>query len=159
MTLNNYGRIRIEPLTGYIVSVSGEMYNDEGRLRKQYTILGGSPNDDGTIGDENTNYTYWFATLPVFEDANPPFIPTNQIILAPGESKKICLSDLVVDHDNFSKSILKEVEFEPNQLVESSVEQDTLYLKASTRTGQTNFTLKVNSNGLSAKKNIRLDVR
>lgn len=159
MKLNNYGRIRIEPLTGYIVSVSGAMYNDEGRIRKQYTILGGSPNDDGTIGDENTNYTYWFPTLPVFEDANPPAIPTNQIILAPGQKKKICLSDMVIDHDNLSKSILKEVQFEPSSLVDFRVEQDTLYLEASSATGRTNFTFKVNSNGLSAQKNIRVDVR
>lgn len=84
----------------------------------------------------------------------------NQIILKPGEEKKICLSDQVYDADNTSVSILKDLIFnEKQKLVTYRVERDTLYLKAGSVPGSTKFIFNVCSNGRENEKSVRVDVR
>ena len=100
------------------------------------------------------NVSYLFQSHPLFEDANKPVILTNQILLRPGESRKICLSDMAYDADDASKLMLKTLDFtETNaDLAAYEVKNDTLYLKAGDKEGYTIFGMKVCSRGVEAEK-------
>lgn len=154
---------QIETLTDRLLSLnySGQtiarVYNPEnGVLEHSYELFGGLPK--GEI-DESEIHLYWFPSMCLSEDRNAPHILPNQIILKPGESKKICLSDMVYDADNASKTITKTLDLPAsNDVLRSRAANDTLYLEAG-KTGYVTFDFYACSNGVEAEKRIRVDVR
>ena len=138
MSGSSYGTGRIEPVHDYFVTASGNIYTLQGSPVQSYTL----------------NVSYLFQSHPLFEDANKPVILTNQILLRPGESRKICLSDMAYDADDASKLMLKTLDFtETNaDLAAYEVKNYTLYLKAGDKEGYTIFGMKVCSRGVEAEK-------
>lgn len=137
---SSYGVPRVDPVNDYIAYPEAKVYTAEGRIKKKFNVM---------------TY-YWFPSHPFFEDVNKPVIPVNQIVLKPGEEKKICLSDMVYDADNISKGILKTLDFTGNTLVEQEAARDTLYLKAGSAEGKSSFRFSACSNGIGVEKSVEI---
>lgn len=93
------------------------------------------------------NRYYWFPSIPFFEDANKPEILTNQILLSPGETKTIDLTEKIIDADNISVSVIRKVEFVENDLVTYSLKDNVLTVTAKKRIGSTECKMIAISNG------------
>jgi uncharacterized protein YcfL len=159
--------LRVDPLSDKLVLTiyrsgwgSSYSYNwvqivdKTGNLEKEIVVKGGT----GAEGTEEDNY-YWFPAMPVFEDVNSPEILLNQVIVRSGETKIISLNEKIVDADNISAAIQKNIlnDFD-SSLVDCSLKYDRLIVKASNKTGNTKLTLNANSNGKTVSKEIRIDV-
>ena len=160
--------MRVNPLTDELVLTSkhtgwGDAYAynwvhvlDNNGNEKVKLELGG---DNGTNGNESLgDKYYWFPAVPFFEDANKPQILINQIIVNAGQEKVIDLSEVVVDHDNSSASIIKSVSFADSQLATVTIDGDELTVKAGETAGKTVCTLSVVSNGVRVEKEVRIDI-
>lgn len=159
--------LRVDPLTDKLVltiyrSGWGSSYsynwvqivNNNGTLEKEIVLKGGT----GAEGTEEDNY-YWFPAMPVFEDANAPEILINQVLLKVNETKVISLSEKVIDADNMSTAIVKGIDFDASDtLATYELRNDSLFVKATGRIGNTTFTLNVNSNGKTTGKQVRVDI-
>ena len=129
----------------------------DGSIEKKIVLKGDNGTADGFAGAGDGNY-YWFPAMPFFEDANKPQILTNQILVAPGESKTIDLNEKIVDADNTSASIIRTVEFAENDLVTYTLKDNILTVTAKEKTGNTECTVIAISNGVRVEKKVRVDV-
>lgn len=158
--LTFYGAgIRVDPITDRVVATVARGYesynwvyiiNPNGTLEKEIEVLGG--------GETGESGYYWYPAVPFFEDANKPEILTNQILLSPGETKSIDLNEKIVDADNTSASIIRQVEFADNNLVNYSLKDGILTVTAKEETGNTICKMIAISNGKRVEKNVRVDV-
>lgn len=158
--LTFYGAgIRVDPITNRVIATVARGYesynwvyiiNPNGTLEKEIEVLGG--------GETGESGYYWFPAVPFFEDANKPEILTNQILLSPGETKSIDLNEKIVDADNTSASIIRQVEFADNNLVNYSLKDGILTVTAKEETGNTICKMIAISNGKRVEKNVRVDV-
>ncbi len=153
------GRFGIDPLTDdFVVTSSNDVivYDSNKTLIKDYDVKGGY----GPVDEEDQVYPFWFQAMPFFEDNNSPFITVNRFVLAPNERKEICLSDIVVDADNMSKSIIKDISYDnKDNLVSYELKNDSLIITATSKVGNTNFYLYAQSNGKGTKKKISVIVK
>lgn len=169
--LSFYGAaLRVDPLTNKLMLIvkrrgwgdNGSynwihVVNSNGVLEKSITV-----NGDNGLGSEwgtGDGRYFWFPAMPFYEDVNKPEILVNQIILKQNERKAICLSDKIVDADNMATSIIKNIVYDGSDLAEIQLKQDSLIITSSSKTGKTEFTLKVNSNGKLQQKQVRIDIR
>lgn len=129
----------------------------DGNVDKIIVVKGDNGSADGFAGAGEGNY-YWFPAVPFFEDANKPEILTNQILLSPGETKTINLNEKIVDADNTSASIIRQVEFADNNLVDYSFKDGILTVTAKEEIGNTTCKMIAISNGKRVEKNVRVDV-
>lgn len=112
----------------------------------------------GNAEDWNGKY-FWFPAMPFFEDANKPQILLNQIMLTPGETKKIDLSEKIVDYDNTYASMRVEATFADNGLLrEAAVADGVLTVTAGSVAGNETCTVSVVSNGVRVEKEIAVNV-
>lgn len=167
--------IRINPLTDEIIVTSrrtgyGDSYSynwvykltADGQELSKVFLLG--DNGLGTEwGEANgqpdwDNRYYWFPSIPFFEDANKPEILTNQILLSPGETKTIDLTEKIIDADNISVSVIRKVEFVENDLVTYSLKDNVLTVTAKEKVGSTECKMIAISNGKKIEKKVRVDV-
>lgn len=158
--LTFYGAgIRVDPITGRVIATVARGYenynwvyiiNPNGTLEKEIEVLGG--------GETGESGYYWFPAVPFFEDANEPEILTNQILLSPKETKTIDLNEKIVDADNTSASIIRQVEFADNNLVDYSLKDGILTVTAKEEMGNTSCKMIAISNGKRVEKNVRVDV-
>lgn len=158
--LTFYGSgIRVDPITDRVVATVARGYenynwvyiiNPNGTLEKEIEVLGG--------GEAGESGYYWFPAVPFFEDTNKPEILTNQILLSPGETKTINLNEKIVDADNTSASIIRQVEFADNNLVDYSFKNGILTVTAKEEMGNTSCKMIAISNGKRVEKNVRVDV-
>lgn len=159
--LTFYGAgVRVDPLTDRIVAtvIRGYDYNynwvqiinPDGTLEKEIEVKGG--------GETGESEYYWFPAVPFFEDANTPEILINQILLSPKETKTIDLREKIVDADNTSVSIIHQVEFADNKLVDYSLEAGILTVTAKENLGNTECKVIAISNGKRIEKKVRVDV-
>lgn len=158
--LTFYGSgIRVDPITDRVIATVARGYesynwvyiiNPNGTLEKEIEVLGG--------GEAGESGYYWFPAVPFFEDANKPEILTNQILLSPRESKTINLNEKIVDADNTSASIIRQVEFADNNLVDYSFKDGILTVTAKEEMGNTTCKMIAISNGKRVEKNVRVDV-
>lgn len=158
--LTFYGSgIRVDPITDRVVATVARGYenynwvyiiNPNGTLEKEIEVLGG--------GEAGESGYYWFPAIPFFEDANKPEILTNQILLSPKETKTINLNEKIVDADNTSASIIRQVEFADNNLVDYSFKNGILTVTAKEEMGNTSCKMIAISNGKRVEKNVRVDV-
>jgi hypothetical protein len=110
------------------------------------------------MSDWNGKY-FWFPAVPFFEDANPPQIVLNQVLVKAGETKTIDLAEKIVDYDNTFASIRKSVALTGDNLAAVSVSDGVLTVTAGTQTGSTNCTLTAISNGVRVEKTVRIDIQ
>lgn len=129
----------------------------DGNVDKIIVVKGDNGSADGYAGAGEGNY-YWFPAVPFFEDANKPEILTNQILLSPKETKTIDLNEKIVDADNTSASIIRQVEFADNNLVDYSLKDGILTVTAKEEMGNTSCKMIAISNGKRVEKNVRVDV-
>lgn len=158
--LTFYGSgIRVDPITDRVIATVARGYesynwvyiiNPNGTLEKEIEVLGG-----GEVGESGY---YWFPAVPFFEDANKPEILTNQILLSPRETKTINLNEKIVDADNTSASIIRQVEFADNNLIDYSFQDGILTVTAKEEMGNTTCKMIAISNGKRVEKNVRVDV-
>lgn len=158
--LSLYGAgLRVDPLTDRVVATVARGYENfnwvyliapNGTLEKEIVVNGGK-------SSEAEGY-YWFPAVPFFEDANKPEILTNQILLSPGESKTIDLTEKIIDADNTSASIIRRVEFPEDQLVTYSLGNNVLTVNAGKNTGSTTCKFIAISNGKKVEKTVRVDI-
>lgn len=158
--LTFYGAgIRVDPITDRVIATVArgyESYNwvyiisPSGTLEKEIEVKGG--------GDSGESGYYWFPAVPFFEDANKPEILINQIVLSPGETKAIDLTEKIVDADNTSASIICQVEFAENKLVNYSLATGILTVTAKEHIGSTECKITAISNGKRVEKKVRVDV-
>lgn len=158
--LTFYGSgLRVDPLTDRVIATVARGYenynwvyiiNPNGTLEKEIEVLGG--------GEAGESGYYWFPAVPFFEDANKPEILTNQILLSPKETKTIDLNENIVDADNTSASIIRQVEFADNNLVDYSLKDGILTVTAKEEMGNTSCKMIAISNGKRVEKNVRVDV-
>lgn len=162
--------LRVDPLTDKIIATytrSGyggnysfnwvDIINPDGSVEKNIVLKGDNSSADGFSGAGDGNY-YWFPAVPFFEDANKPEILTNQILLAPGETKTINLMEKMIDADNAPSTIIRNVEFAANDLVTSSIKDGVLTVTAKDKIGSTECTMIAISNGKRVEKKVRVDV-
>lgn len=158
--LTIYGAgLRIDPITDRVITTVTRGYenynwiyifNPDGTLEKEIDVKGGSDNvEDGY---------YWFPSVPFFEDPNAPEILVNQIRLAPERTKSVDLNQKIVDADNTSVSIIREVEFAENDLVASTFVDGVLTVTAKAKEGSTTCKVIAISNGKRVEKQVRVDV-
>lgn len=133
-----YGVNRVEPTHDYFASVSGSITTMEKQNLLSYSV----------------NVSYLFQSHPFFGDFNKPAILANQIVVRPGESRKICLSDMVYDADDASKLSLKTLLFDKtdDSIVACEAKNDTLYLTGGAKEGYTTFDMSVCSHGVETYK-------
>lgn len=158
--LTFYGAaVRVDPLTDRVIATIARGYenynwvyiiNPNGKLEKEIEVKGG--------GESGEDGYYWFPAVPFFEDANSPEILINQILLSPKETKTIDLTEKVVDADNTSVSIIHQVEFADNKLVDYSLEGGILTVTAKENLGSTECKVIAISNGKRIEKKVRVDV-
>lgn len=158
--LTFYGTgIRVDPITDRVIATVARGYenynwvyiiNPTGTLEKEIEVLGG--------GEAGESGYYWFPAVPFFEDANKPEILTNQILLSPRETKTIDLNEKIVDADNTSASIIRQVEFADNNLIDYSFQDGILTVTAKEEMGNTSCKMIAISNGKRVEKNVRVDV-
>lgn len=150
---------RVDPITDRIVGVVTRGYENynwvhmiapNGTLEKEIVV-------NGNPADVNSGY-YWFPAVPFFEDANKPEILINQIILSPGETKTIDLTEKMVDADNISSSIIRKIEFVANDLVTSLLKDGVLTVTAKEKIGSTECTMVAISNGKRVEKKVQVQV-
>lgn len=130
---------RIEPTHDYYASVAGTISTMQREQLLTYSV----------------NVSYLFQSHPFFGDFNKPAVLTNQIVVRPGEARKICLSDMVYDADDASKLALKTLSFDKTDasVASCSVKNDTLYLTGGAKEGYTTFDMSVCSHGIETYKN------
>lgn len=138
-THSGYGVSRIEPTHDYYASVAGTISTMQREQLLTYSV----------------NVSYLFQSHPFFGDFNKPAVLTNQIVVRPGEARKICLSDMVYDADDASKLALKTLSFDKTDasVASCSVKNDTLYLTGGAKEGYTTFDMSVCSHGIETYKN------
>ena len=78
--------------------------------------------------------------------------------MSPGETKGIDLTEKIVDADNTSASIIRQVEFAENKLVDYSLEAGMLTVTAKEHIGSTECKITAISNGKRVEKKVRVDV-
>lgn len=152
--------LRVDPLTDQVIATftrsgyaDNYSYNwvhiirPDGSLEKEIILT----------DDDSTNY-YWFPAIPFFEDNNLPEILVNQIRLAPGETKTVDLNQKIVDADNMSIAILREVEFTENELASYTFEEGILTVTAKAAEGSTKCKVIAISNGKRVEKEVRIDI-
>ena len=83
---------------------------------------------------------------------------TNQILLSPGETKTIDLTEKIIDADNISVSVIRKVEFVENDLVTYSLKDNVLTVTAKEKVGSTECKMIAISNGKKIEKKVRVDV-
>lgn len=161
--------LRIDPLSDHLImTVKRSGWGDSGSFNWVHRVdangdvekiiaVKGDNNTAGASGATEGNY-YWFPALPFFEDANRPEILINQIILSPEETKTIDLTEKIIDADNTSASIIRQVEFADNALVSHSLNDALLTVTAANQEGGTVCKIIAISNGKRVEKQVRIDV-
>lgn len=152
--------LRVDPLTDQVIATftrSGygdnysynwvHMIRPDGSLEKEIILT----------DDDNANY-YWFPAIPFFEDNNLPEILVNQVRLAPGTTQTVDLNQKVIDADNMSAAMTREVEFAENDLVTYTFEKGVLTVTAKSAEGSTKCKVIAISNGKRVEKEVRVDV-
>lgn len=158
--LSFYGAgIRVDPITDRVIATVARGYENynwvyiispNGALEKEIEVKGG--------GDAGEDRYYWFPAIPFFEDANKPEVLINQLLLSPGETQTIDLTKKIVDADNTSASIIRQVEFADNKLVDYSLKAGLLTVTAKQNVGSTACKITAISNGKRIEKEVRVDV-
>lgn len=162
--------VRVDPISDNLILIvkrngwgnSGSfnwvhVVKSDGTLEKNIVLKGDNGTADGVSGAGDGNY-YWFPAIPFFEDNNLPEILVNQIRLAPGKTKTVDLNQKIVDADNMSIAILREVEFTENELASYTFEEGILTVTAKAVEGSTKCKVIAISNGKRVEKEVRIDI-
>ncbi|MFD0701397.1 DUF5074 domain-containing protein [Myroides pelagicus] len=180
--LSFYGAgLRVDPHTDNLVLTikrdgygSNASYNWTRIISPQGTtvqniFLRGGTADSSTLNADGGYF--WFPAMPFFQDNNVPQIFTNQIILKSAKEFAIPMDKFFIDQDSpfalINKSVtnladdfgtitLDKRTFSDNG---KEVIKDCFVFTTNEKTGKSNFTLTIESNGFKAEKNIEVWVR
>ncbi|MHC5309710.1 DUF5074 domain-containing protein [Myroides sp. LJL116] len=115
-------------------------------------------------GDKKANINpengyYWFPSMAFFQDNNAPEILTNQLILKPETEYEIDLEKIISDPDTPVALATVTIKSFPSDIGTIYAEQGKLFITTALIQGRTSFTIKVNSNGKIAEKEIELWIK
>lgn len=153
-----YGMPGIDPHSGYLLATttqsgysSNYSYNwihfidrTTGDIVKTITLT----------NDEGENY-YWFPSMPVFPDNHAPEINLESIQLS--QTETYALTDIISDKDNLASLAICEATSDDESVY--TIENDGLHLTLKpVSAGTANLSIRINSNGKIAEKNISVNV-
>lgn len=163
--------MRVDPLTDKLVlTVKRDGWGDNGsynwvqivdsngKLEKSLVLKGGTEESASYSTPAKDNNYYWFPAVPFFQDANQPQILTNQILLAVNQTATLDLNKKIIDADNATTSIIKQVEFPQTNLVTYKFEKGILSVTSKGTTGHLQCKITAISNGKRVVKNVDIDV-
>lgn len=152
--------LRVDPLTDQVIATfTRSGYGDNYNYNWVHMIRpDGSLEKEIILTDDNDANYYWFPAIPYFEDNNLPEILVNQVRLAPGTTQTVDLNKKIMDADNMSVSITREVELVESDLVSYTFEKGILTVTAKAAEGSTKCKVIATSNGKRVEKEIRVDV-
>lgn len=129
-----------------------------GRLEKNIVLKGGTEHSASYNPPAKDNGYYWLPAMPFFQDVNLPQILTNQIMVGVNQTVTVDLNKKIIDADNTSTSILKQVEFPQTDLVTYKFEKGILSVTSKATTGRVVCKITAISNGKRVEKNVDIEV-
>ena len=163
--------LRVDPITDKLIMTvkrdgwgdSGSynwvyVVNTSGSIEKEIVLKGGTKESAAYSTPAKDNNYYWFPAVPFFEDANLPQILTNQIVLFPNQTVSVDLNKKIIDADNASTSIIRQVEFPKTDLVTYKLEKGILSVTSSAKTGSLQCKVVAISNGKRVEKSVAVDI-
>jgi len=163
--------MRVDPLTDkLILNVKRDGWGENGsynwvyildangKLEKNIVLKGGTEHSASYNPPAKDNGYYWLPAMPFFQDVNLPQILTNQIMVGVNQTVTVDLNKKIVDADNTSTSILKQVEIPQTDLVTYKFEKGILSVTSKATTGRVVCKITAISNGKRVEKNVDIEV-
>lgn len=117
-------------------------YDNEGKMVKEYQMIS----------------NYWFPSIPIFPDKESPVITKlDDIRKESGEPFIISLASIATDADNMQAAIVKTVkDISDKEIADAVIKNGDLNVMPLGKTGQTDITIGINSNGKLAESMISI---
>lgn len=145
--------MRVDPKSDCIYTslVKGWTYNDN--IVRKYDA-------DGTqMAEYSMQENYWFPEMFVFPDSEDPVVgDIADINVEKGQTASVDLSSAATDADNIQAAITKSVESVEDESVATATVEDGKLVVEGVKPGTTTVAVKFCSNGITATRNINVNV-